>query len=151
MPIFLCHDKQIPYGLPVPGSALYKTGLHHSGPAVRPRLDQLDQSADAELTRQLEDMARRYLPGFAPRAVQVERCVYDNTPDEDFILDRIGNVVAGCGTSGHGFKFGPLVGEWLAALATGEAGLAQDEELAGLAARLRVGRLSRPVAGSAPG
>ena len=25
----------------------------------------------------------------------------------------------GCGTSGHGFKFGPLIGEWLADLAVG--------------------------------
>jgi sarcosine oxidase len=29
--------------------------------------------------------------------------------------------VIGCGTSGHGFKFGPLIGEWLAGLATGSA------------------------------
>ncbi len=143
MPIFLCHDQQIPYGLPVPGSPLYKFGLHHSGPPVRPGTPQ-DQSADPALTRQLEEMARRYLPGFGPRPVQLERCVYDNTPDEDFILDRIGNVVVGCGTSGHGFKFGPLLGEWLAALAMGEDDLAGGEELAGLTARLRLGR---PVLG----
>jgi glycine/D-amino acid oxidase-like deaminating enzyme len=79
--------------------------------------------------------------------VQVERCVYDNTPDEDFILDRIGNVVVGCGTSGHGFKFGPLLGEWLAALAAGEKGLADDDELAGLAVRLRAGRPGLAAAG----
>jgi sarcosine oxidase len=152
MPIFLGHVEPAPqpYGLPVPGSGLYKTGLHHSGTPVRPGAP-LDQSADAELTARLEELARRYLPGFGPRAVQVERCVYDNTPDEDFIVDRIGNVVVGCGTSGHGFKFGPLLGEWLAALATGEPGLAEDEELAGLGARLRADRLSRPAAGSAPG
>ncbi|HEX3493333.1 MAG TPA: FAD-dependent oxidoreductase [Streptosporangiaceae bacterium] len=150
MPILLGHEDRAPYGLPVPGSALYKTGLHHSGTPVRPGAS-LDQSADAELTGQLEEMARRYLPGFGPRAVQVERCVYDNTPDEDFILDRIGNVVVGCGTSGHGFKFGPLLGEWLAALATGDDGLAEDEELAVLATRWRLSRLSRPAAGSAPG
>jgi len=146
MPIFLSHDERVPYGLPVPGSALYKTGLHHSGPPVRPG-PAPDQSADAGLSVQLEEMARRYLPGFGPRAVQVERCVYDNTPDEDFILDRIGNVVVGCGTSGHGFKFGPLLGEWLAALAAGEKGLADDDELAGLAARLRAGRPGLAAAG----
>jgi len=28
-------------------------------------------------------------------------------------------VVIGSGTSGHGFKFGPLLGGWLADLATG--------------------------------
>jgi sarcosine oxidase len=35
------------------------------------------------------------------------------------VLDRTGNIVVGCGTSGHGFKFGPLFGIWLAALACG--------------------------------
>ena len=45
--------------------------------------------------------------------------MYDNTTDTDFIIDRVGNVVVGCGTSGHGFKFGPLLGELLADLATG--------------------------------
>ena len=149
MPIFLCHDEQIPYGLPVPGSPLYKFGLHHSGPPVRPGTPQ-DQSADPALVRQLEEMARRYLPGFGPRPVQLERCVYDNTPDEDFILDRIGNVVVGCGTSGHGFKFGPLLGEWLAALAIGEDELAGGEELAGLTARLRLGRLRAGRTGAEP-
>jgi sarcosine oxidase len=66
-------------------------------------------------------VAQRYLPGYDPEPVATERCIYDNTPDEDFIVDRVGNVVVGCGTSGHGFKFGPLFGEWLAALAFGTA------------------------------
>ena len=46
-----------------------------------------------------------------------ERCVYDNSADTDFVLDRVGSVVVGCGTSGHAFKFGPLLGELLADLA----------------------------------
>ena len=54
-----------------------------------------------------------------PDLVRTERCVYDNSPDEDFIVDRVGRIVIGSGTSGHGFKFGPLLGEWLADLATG--------------------------------
>ena len=33
------------------------------------------------------------------------------------MLDRIGDVVVGCGSSGHAFKFGPLLGELLADLA----------------------------------
>ena len=51
----------------------------------------------------------------------VETCLYDNTPDQDFILDRRGRVVIGAGTSGHGFKFGPLLGEILADPAVGNA------------------------------
>jgi sarcosine oxidase len=119
-PIFLCHGEQAPYGLPVPGSRLYKAGIHRSGPAVDP--DAQSQAADERLLGRVAVMARRYLPGYEPEPVSTERCVYDNSPDEDFIVDRIGNVVVGSGTSGHGFKFGPLLGEWLADLATGPDG-----------------------------
>lgn len=115
-PIFICHADQVPYGLPVPGSPLYKIGIHQSGPATDP--DAQDESADLGLMNALARLARRYLPGYDPAPVATERCIYDNSPDEDFIIDRIGNVVIGSGTSGHGFKFGPLVGEWLANLAT---------------------------------
>jgi sarcosine oxidase len=134
MPIFIAYDAQVPYGLPVPGSALYKTGIHHGGVPADP--DRLDQAEDPVLAERLGEVARRYLPGFDPRPKLVERCVYDNTPDEDFVLDRIGNVVVGCGTSGHGFKFGPLIGEWLADLATG------DDKGEGPPPRFALGRLS---------
>jgi sarcosine oxidase len=117
-PIFVCHADQVPYGLPVPGSLLYKIGIHQSGPATDP--DAQDDSADQGLISALGRMARRYLPGYDPKPVATERCIYDNSPDEDFIVDRIGNVVIGAGTSGHGFKFGPLFGEWLADLAIGK-------------------------------
>jgi len=121
-PIFICHADQVPYGVPVPGSPLYKIGIHQSGPATDP--DAQDDSADWGLMSALARVARRYLPGYDPEPVATERCVYDNSPDEDFIIDRIGNLVIGCGTSGHGFKFGPLLGEWLADLATGSPGFA---------------------------
>ncbi len=106
------------YGLPVPGAPLYKTGLHHGGPATDP--DQQDQDPDPDLAGKLAGFVRRHLPGLSADPVSYERCVYDNTPDDDFVIGRIGNVVIGSGTSGHGFKFGPLLGDWLAALATGE-------------------------------
>lgn len=118
LPIFICHGDPSPYGLPVPGTSLYKIGIHRSGRPADP--DSQDQSADLDLSARLDGAARRYLPGLDPRPVAVERCIYDNTPDEDFVVDRIGNVVIGCGTSGHGFKFGPLFGDWLAGLALGD-------------------------------
>jgi sarcosine oxidase len=116
MPIFVHYDAaEFAYGLPVPGSRLYKIGIHHSGPLIDPDIQ--DQSADPGLTSRIEQAARRILPWFNPVPVAQERCVYDNTPDTDFIVDKIGNIVLGSGTSGHGFKFGPLLGEWLADLA----------------------------------
>jgi sarcosine oxidase len=117
LPIFICHGQQAPYGLPVPDSGQYKIGIHPAGPPVSP--DAQSQEPDPVLSGRLAEVARRYLPGLDPAPAKVERCIYDNTPDEDFVLDRVGNVVIGCGTSGHGFKFGPLIGEWLAALTDG--------------------------------
>ena len=118
LPILIEHGGHACYGLPVPGAPLYKTGLHHGGPATDP--DQQDQDTDPDLAGKLAGFARRHLPGLRADPVSYERCVYDNTPDGDFVIGRIGNVVIGSGTSGHGFKFGPLLGDWLAALATQE-------------------------------
>ena len=79
------------------------------------RLFQISPTNHALLTRAV----RRLLPSLDPDPVHTERCVYDNSADTDFILDRTGRIVVGCGTSGHGFKFGPLLGELLADLADG--------------------------------
>jgi len=46
-------------------------------------------------------------------------CIYTLTPDRHFIIDihpDYPNVVLAAGFSGHGFKFGPLIGELLADL-----------------------------------
>ena len=148
LPIFLRYSGQSPYGLPVPGSRLYKTGIHPSGPPADP--DRQDSGADADLVRRITRSAQQYLPGLDPRPVQLERCMYDNTPDEDFIIDRVGNVVIACGTSGHGFKFGPLIGQWLTALATGDPAGQGDAAAAGAAAarllgsRLALARFTGP-------
>jgi glycine/D-amino acid oxidase-like deaminating enzyme len=48
-------------------------------------------------------------------------CLYTATPDEDFVLDRVGPVVVASPCSGHGAKFAPLIGELAADLAQGKA------------------------------
>lgn len=63
--------------------------------------------------------ARRRLPGYDPVPVRSETCLYTMTPDEDFVLERVGPIVIASACSGHGFKFGPLLGEILADLAVG--------------------------------
>ncbi len=50
-------------------------------------------------------------------ARRAETCLYTNTADEGFVLERHGRVVVGSACSGHGFKFAPVVGRTLAALA----------------------------------
>ena len=142
MPIFISHSAApMPYGLPVPDSPLYKIGLHQSGPAADP--DSQGQQEDAGLTARAARLAALHVPGYRPQPTATERCIYDNTPDEDFIVDRAGRIVVGSGTSGHGFKFGPLLGGWLASLAAGDP---DGLPLPGFAAsRFGLGRFSQPV------
>src|SRR5215472_1248677 len=125
-PIFINFGDRSPYGLPVPGSGLYKVGVHPGGTPGRrgmvgPAITPGDETGgeDPALRAEIMSAVTEHLPGYDPTPVQSERCVYDNAPDEDFVVDRAGALVIGCGTSGHGFKFGPLLGEWLADLAVG--------------------------------
>ena len=83
--------------------------MHHGGRAIDPD-DEFapDPTAVALLQRAID----RWLPG--AELVEVDVCPYDNTADEQFIIQRIDGIVVGAGTSGHAFKFGPLLGEQLA-------------------------------------
>jgi sarcosine oxidase len=117
IPLFIEWGDDTVYGLPVTGQRLLKLSHHSPGPAVDP--DDLSLSDDPDLTEMLLDAAARLLPTFIRTPVATERCLYDNTRDADFILDRVGRIVIGCGTSGHGFKFGPLLGEAMADLVCG--------------------------------
>ena len=47
-------------------------------------------------------------------------CLYTETPSEDFLLDRVGPIVICSPCSGHGAKFAPLIGEFVAGLVTGD-------------------------------
>jgi sarcosine oxidase len=117
LPVFIEWGADMFYGLPVPGHELYKLAQHVPGTSWQPGDDA--GTDDPALLGALVDTARRLLPGVDPTPVATERCLYDNTLDGDFILDRIGRVVVACGTSGHGFKFAPLLGELVAHLAMG--------------------------------
>ncbi len=125
-PVFIEWDDDMLYGLPVPGGGphaeTYKVSHHTPGPALE-SFDPSDPAPlggdDPALLPHLIDAVARLLPSLDPEPVATERCVYDNSIDADFVLDRVGRVVVGCGTSGHAFKFGPLLGELLADLAEG--------------------------------
>jgi sarcosine oxidase len=54
-----------------------------------------------------------------PEPQHSETCIYTNTADQHFVLERSEDVVVGSACSGHGFKFAPLIGRLLADLAEG--------------------------------
>ena len=91
-----------------------KAGAHHAGAAVEP--DEEGEPDTALVERIAEWVARTY-PDADPEPVASETCMYTNTADEHFILERRGRVVIGSPCSGHGFKFAPAIGTRLAALA----------------------------------
>ena len=127
LPVFIEWGDDMIYGLPVPAGGAhggtYKVSHHTPGTALAPGgFDPVAPEPfadDPALLAMLSGAVERLLPSLHPEPVGTERCVYDNSADGDFIIDRVGNVVVGCGTSGHAFKFGPLLGELMADLAEG--------------------------------
>ncbi|HEX6957020.1 MAG TPA: FAD-dependent oxidoreductase [Ferrovibrio sp.] len=92
-----------------------KIGDHRFGPTADPggeRLPRQDE-IDAILAN-----ARHRIAGLERyRVAQAKTCFYDVEADERFQLRRLGpRALALCGTSGHGFKFGPVLGERIAAV-----------------------------------
>jgi sarcosine oxidase len=113
------------YAAPAGGGPGVKVGRHMAGRAVHPS-DGPFETLD-EFQADCAAYVRNRCPGLEPEPVEAETCLYTMTADEDFVLDRVGPIVVGGGCSGHGFKFGPLLGEILADLATDrDAGLPGD-------------------------
>jgi sarcosine oxidase len=110
--------SQPPYLVPNPfRPGEFKAGSHLSGPLIDPDAGSFDPDADREASTIGWIGERLASP---PRLLKTETCLYTTTPDDDFVIDRIGSLVVASPCSGHGFKFAPLIGEVLADLAAGE-------------------------------
>jgi sarcosine oxidase len=92
-----------------------KLGIHKSG---RPLDPDHQPGPDLALVERMRETAAQYFPTAEDEPAAVDTCLYTNTDDERFILERHGRIVVGSACSGHGFKFAPVVGERLADLAT---------------------------------
>ena len=106
------------YGLPNWRSGQVKVGINASGPEVNPDDDPV---LDRATLQPIEDCVHRFLPSFGPVPESVETCLYASTPDDDFVMERVGPIILGIGFGGHGFKFGPAIGTLLADLVEGRA------------------------------
>jgi sarcosine oxidase len=117
MPSFIHWDALTHYGLPGPGG-LVKVGQHHTGAVTTG--DDRTFTVDPTRRRQVAGYVSRWVPGLTPGAVSEDTCLYTSTPSLDFVLDRVGPIVVGCGFSGLGFKYVPEIGRRLAGLAAGD-------------------------------
>ena len=69
-------------------------------------------------------VAQSRLVGFERyRAVAARTCFYSVAEEERFIVEPIGRALVLGGFSGHGFKFGAVIGETAAAALCGERSL----------------------------
>lgn len=105
------------YGLPDVGTGS-KLAVHHEGPTVAP--DAVDRTLGEAETHKMQSLVRRHLPGLNPAVKSFAVCLYTDTPDQHFLIDRHPEhpqVWLGSPCSGHGFKFASAVGEVLADLA----------------------------------
>ncbi len=103
------------YGLPQLGQEGIKLARHDRSSAGD---DPNDSSArpDADRIERLRGFAARHFT-MALDEPRVEHCLYTNTADEDFVIDRLPGeprIQIGSACSGHGFKFAPLTGRILA-------------------------------------
>jgi sarcosine oxidase len=65
---------------------------------------------------------RSFFPGANGALVRASTCIFTNTPDEHFIIDRLpqaSNVLVVSACSGHGFKFCSVIGEIVSDLVIG--------------------------------
>ena len=107
------------FGTPHLGWPGAKVGKHHSRVHVDP--DDVDRTISPRDERPLRDFLASRIPDLNGAVANARVCLYENSPDTDFLVDvhpNHPNVVYAAGFSGHGFKFASVIGEILADLAT---------------------------------
>jgi sarcosine oxidase len=115
LPVYIVEDTdRLYYGFPYdPGNGLKMAGLHF-GDRVDP--DTVDREPSARDEERVRAWLRRRMPLANGERRRAQVCMYTNSPDGHFIIDREGPVTYASACSGHGFKFASAVGEILADL-----------------------------------
>jgi sarcosine oxidase len=107
------------YGFPDLGDG-FKAALHHQGEPASP--DTVRREVSPEEVARLRVLLERFIPDASGEHLRAAVCLYTNTPDQNFLIDRHPRdprvwIVSPC--SGHGFKFSSVIGEVVAAEVTG--------------------------------
>jgi sarcosine oxidase len=113
-------DGTTHYGFPMmPDNPGFKIARHHRGKVTDPdRVERSPLPGDEDDVRQ---GLRQNIPEAEGPLLSLRICLYTNTSDGNFIVDRHPQhprVTLACGFSGHGFKFATVMGEVLADLTT---------------------------------
>jgi monomeric sarcosine oxidase len=118
MPAWLHHNHpDRPYAVPDIENRGFKIAWDRHGPEFDP--DHGSRVASLASVDHMRAYVTRHIPALAlAPVVETRVCQYENTWNGDFLIDRhpaFDNVWLAGGGSGHGFKHGPAVGEYLSA------------------------------------
>ncbi len=105
------------YGIPDIEGRGFKVASDIHGSAVDP--DSIERVAGETLPLVREYVARRFPALRNAPVIESRVCQYENSSNGDFLIDRhpdFENVWLVGGGSGHGFKHGPALGEYVASL-----------------------------------
>jgi sarcosine oxidase len=125
-------DGRLFYTVPDIGHGV-KASRHHGGHIVT--VDTVDRTISAAEEQSVRAMLDEWMPGAAHRVLDTAVCLYTNTPDHHFLVDRHpahDNVLLLSACSGHGFKFTTALAEVAADLAL-EGAAAFDVSVFGVA------------------
>lgn len=109
------------YGFPAEDNAL-KIGRHNGGQLIDEARQRTPFGNEAGDGSECFGFLRQFLPGIGG-CLYGASCTYDNSPDEDFIIDTLlehPDTLIITGLSGHGFKFAPVLGEIASEFAQGK-------------------------------
>lgn len=116
MPVWVDFGDEI-YGIPDLESRGFKIAPDRHGPLFDP--DRGERVVTTEGLRAARTFLAQRFPGLKDAPLLETRvCQYENTSTGDFLIDRhpaFDNVWLVGGGSGHGFKHGPALGEYVAA------------------------------------
>jgi sarcosine oxidase len=116
------------YGIPAADERGFKIAPDRYGPIFDPSNG--ERVVDPESVRLVRRYLRQRFPDLSDGPVVETRvCQYESTADGHFVIDRhpaYNNVWIAGGGSGHGFKHGPRIGEYLVARLNGAAEGEQD-------------------------
>ncbi len=116
MPVWLHRTHPgLPYALPDVEGRGFKIAFYRHGGAFDP--DDGSRVVPASSLDELRVYLKKHIPALGDAAVIETRvCQYENTWNGDFLIDQhpeLENVWIAGGGSGHGFKHGPALGEYL--------------------------------------
>ncbi len=114
LPAWVDYDASF-YGIPAIDGRGVKVAPDRYGPVFDPTNG--ERIVDPESARLAHRYAGRRFPALAGQPIVETRvCQYETTPDTHFVIDRhpeFDNVWLVGGGSGHGFKHGPVIGQYV--------------------------------------